>query len=135
MDNFAAVALIILLLTLVGAALIAFVGPYLPRVAPAIIANATLIAGFLMTGILALTDWQATASGRAMPAHFTFGTWAAIPPLKISFGLLIDPLAITWMLIITGVGFLIHLYSVGYMASDRNYRTFFAYMNLFVFTM
>jgi NADH-quinone oxidoreductase subunit L len=135
MDKFAALVLVILLLPLAGAVLISFAGPYLPRVAAAVIANGTLLVAFLMTGIVALTGWQATSSGQTIPQHFAYGTWALIPPLKISFGLLIDPLALTWMLIITGVGFLIHLYSVGYMASDRNYRTFFAYMNLFVFTM
>ncbi|MBV8670831.1 MAG: NADH-quinone oxidoreductase subunit L [Candidatus Eremiobacteraeota bacterium] len=61
--------------------------------------------------------------------------WAHIPPLTISFELRIDPLALMWMLIITGVGFLIHLYSIGYMQESKWYRTFFAYMNLFVFAM
>ncbi len=132
MDNLALFALIILLLPLAGAALIALAGPYLPRAASAIIANATLLIGFALTVVLARYTW--TGSQFASYDH-AYGSWAVIGPLNISFGLLIDPLALTWMLIITGVGFLIHLYSVGYMAEDKNYRTFFAYMNLFVFTM
>src|SRR5208282_3371279 len=51
------------------------------------------------------------------------------------FGLLWDPLALIWTFIITGVGFLIHFYSMGYMAGDRGYARFFAYMNFFVFAM
>ena len=51
------------------------------------------------------------------------------------FGLLLDPLSLLWTLIITGVGFLIHLYSIGYMDGDDALARFFAYMNFFVFAM
>jgi NADH-quinone oxidoreductase subunit L len=51
------------------------------------------------------------------------------------FGLLLDPLSLVWTLIITGVGFLIHVYSIGYMDGDRAFARFFAYMNFFVFAM
>ncbi len=55
--------------------------------------------------------------------------------LKISFGLLFDPLSAIFVLLITGVGFLIHLYAVGYMAHDPGRRRFFGYFNLFVAAM
>src|SRR5690349_18779681 len=55
--------------------------------------------------------------------------------LTIDFGLLIDPLSITFVLLITFVGTLIHIYSIGYMAHDANRRKFFAYLNLFVAAM
>ena len=51
------------------------------------------------------------------------------------FGLLLDPLSLLWTLIITGVGFLIHFYSIGYMDGDRAFARFFAYMSFFVFAM
>ena len=51
------------------------------------------------------------------------------------FGLLLDPLSLLWTFVITGVGFLIHFYSIGYMDGDRAYARFFAYMNFFVFAM
>ena len=51
------------------------------------------------------------------------------------FGLLFDPLSLLWTLIITGVGFLIHVYSIGYMDGDGAFARFFAYMNFFVFAM
>ncbi len=63
--------------------------------------------------------------------------WQYIPVggLKIDFGLLYDPLSATFVLLITGVGFLIHLYAVGYMAHDPGRRRFFGYFNLFVAAM
>ncbi|HEY9524828.1 MAG TPA: NADH-quinone oxidoreductase subunit L [Thermopolyspora sp.] len=55
--------------------------------------------------------------------------------LDVKMGLLIDPLSIAFALLITGVGSLIHIYSIGYMAHDPNRRKFFAYLNLFVAAM
>ncbi|MFG1713337.1 NADH-quinone oxidoreductase subunit L [Micromonospora sp. NPDC049203] len=59
----------------------------------------------------------------------------AVGNLKVDFGLLFDPLAAVFVLLITGVGFLIHLYAVEYMAHDKGRRLFFAYFNLFVAAM
>ncbi|GIH12438.1 NADH-quinone oxidoreductase subunit L [Rugosimonospora africana] len=55
--------------------------------------------------------------------------------LKVQFGLLYDPLSAIFVLLITGVGFLIHLYAVGYMSHDEGRRRFFGYFNLFVAAM
>ncbi|GGK99606.1 NADH-quinone oxidoreductase subunit L [Sphaerisporangium melleum] len=55
--------------------------------------------------------------------------------LDVKMGLLLDPLSISFVLLITGVGSLIHIYSIGYMAHDPNRRRFFAYLNLFVAAM
>ncbi|WP_243837547.1 NADH-quinone oxidoreductase subunit L [Cumulibacter soli] len=62
-------------------------------------------------------------------------TWTASGDLKIDAGLLLDPLSITFVLLITGVGSLIHIYSIGYMSHDPERRKFFAYLNLFVAAM
>jgi NADH-quinone oxidoreductase subunit L len=62
-------------------------------------------------------------------------TFLAAGRLDIRIGLLFDPLSAAFVLLITGVGALIHLYSVGYMASDPGRRRFFAYLNLFVAAM
>ncbi|MFC7590587.1 NADH-quinone oxidoreductase subunit L [Nonomuraea antimicrobica] len=56
-------------------------------------------------------------------------------PAMVDMGLLIDPLSISFALLITGVGSLIHIYSIGYMAHDEHRRRFFAYLNLFVAAM
>ena len=62
-------------------------------------------------------------------------TWISSGQWTIRFGMLIDPLSILFVLLITGVGSLIHVYSLGYMAHDPGRRRFFAYMNLFVTAM
>ncbi len=59
-------------------------------------------------------------------------TWLATGDLEIAFGMLLDPLSAVMILIITGVSFLIHIYSIGYMHGDSSYPRYFAYLNLFV---
>ncbi|EQD50321.1 proton-translocating NADH-quinone oxidoreductase, chain L, partial [mine drainage metagenome] len=61
--------------------------------------------------------------------------WIHAGALNLHFGLLIDPLSTTFLLIITGIGFLIHLYSIGYMHDDENFSRFMSYLNLFAFAM
>src|SRR5271165_4581854 len=62
-------------------------------------------------------------------------TWFSAGGLSVPVGTLVDPLSMTMCLFITGVSMLIHLYSIGYMKSDRDYSKFFIYLNLFVFSM
>lgn len=61
--------------------------------------------------------------------------WINAGKLNIGFSLLIDQLSCLFMLIITGIGFLIHVYSTGYMHDDEGYNRYFSYLNLFVFFM
>lgn len=61
--------------------------------------------------------------------------WISSGKLNVPFSFLVDPLSALFLLIITGVGFLIHVYSVGYMHDDEGFSRFFAYLNLFVFFM
>ena len=69
------------------------------------------------------------------PINVTLFQWFAVGDLKLPFAFLVDQLSAIMLLIITGVGFLIHLYSVGYMKDDPGFGKFFAYLNLFVFFM
>ncbi|MBO0851376.1 MAG: NADH-quinone oxidoreductase subunit L, partial [Pseudonocardia sp.] len=62
-------------------------------------------------------------------------TWFAVNDLHVDFGLRLDPLSLTFVLLITGVGSLIHIYSIGYMADDPGRRRFFAQLNLFITAM
>ena len=64
-----------------------------------------------------------------------FWPWIHIGSLKADVAFLIDPLSVTMMLVVTGVGFLIHVYSVGYMHHDKSYARYFSYLNLFSFAM
>jgi NADH-quinone oxidoreductase subunit L len=61
--------------------------------------------------------------------------WIPVGDLQVEFGMRIDPLSISFVLLITGVGALIHIYSIGYMAEDPDRRRFFGYFNLFVAAM
>ena len=117
---------------LVGACVIWFFGPRLQTWAGPIGCSAVAVS-FLAT----LASWgdavrsTVEAATTVVGAHQTLGVWLR----GFSFGLLWDPLALIWVLVITGIGFLIHFYSMGYMAGDRGYARFFAYMNFFVFAM
>ncbi len=66
---------------------------------------------------------------------FTLFEWLPSGGLSVDMGLLVDPLSITMVLFVTGVGSLIHLYSIGYMHGDPRFHTFFLYLNLFAFSM
>ncbi len=65
----------------------------------------------------------------------TLFTWLPVGGLEVGFGFLVDPLSITMALFVTGIGTLIHLYSVGYMHGDPKFSKFFVYLNLFGFSM
>jgi len=65
----------------------------------------------------------------------TLFTWLPSGSFKVDLGFLADPLSITLCLFVTGVGALIHLYSIGYMKGDEKFSKFFLYLNLFVFSM
>jgi NADH-quinone oxidoreductase subunit L len=67
--------------------------------------------------------------------NVTLFDWFSVGFFKVQFAFLIDQLSSLMLLIITGVGFLIHLYSVGYMHDDDGFGKFFAYLNLFIFFM
>ncbi len=66
---------------------------------------------------------------------FTLFDWIPAGDFKVDVGFLADPLSITMCLFITGVGTLIHLYSIGYMHGDSDFNRFFTYLNLFAFSM
>ncbi|BBY87944.1 NADH-quinone oxidoreductase subunit L [Mycolicibacterium tokaiense] len=67
--------------------------------------------------------------------HQVLFSWVPVAQLQLDFGLQLDALSVCFVLLITGVGLLIHIYSVGYMADDPDRRRFFAYLNLFVAAM
>ena len=65
----------------------------------------------------------------------TLFDWISVGGLDVDVGFLADPLSITMALFVTGIGSLIHLYSIGYIAHDERFHTFFLYLNLFAFSM
>ncbi len=66
---------------------------------------------------------------------YTYFTWIQAGTFRVPFGLLLDPLSMVMMLVVTGVGFLIHVYSLGYMHDDPSFARYFAYLNLFAAAM
>ncbi len=72
-------------------------------------------------------------SGRVME-NILF-TWIPSGQFNVNIGFLFDPLSAVMVLVVSGVGFIIHVYSIGYMHDDNGYGRFFTYMNLFVFSM
>ena len=61
--------------------------------------------------------------------------WINVGNLRIPFSFLIDQLSLIMLMLVTGVGFVIHVYSAGYMSHDVNFGKFFAFLNLFIFSM
>jgi NADH-quinone oxidoreductase subunit L len=76
---------------------------------------------------------QLNQSGK--PIEVSLFDWISVSNFKLDFGILLDQLSLLWLLFITGIGSLIHLYSISYMHDDENMHKFFAYLNLFVFFM
>jgi NADH-quinone oxidoreductase subunit L len=100
-------------------------GHYLGTLAP--------IVSFVLGLLLFLQMLGAAEESR--PINVQLYEWIATGDWSINIGLLVDPLSILFVLLITGVGSLIHVYSIGYMAHDERRRRFFAYLNLFIAAM
>jgi len=100
-------------------------------------------AGWLATGLMGLAFlWSLVmfAALLALPADArsqvsVVWTWVPADILRVNMGFLADPLSVTWILLVTGVGTLIHLYAIGYMHGDPHFSRFFAYFNLFAGSM
>src|ERR1700753_1192198 len=90
--------------------------------------------GAFGVGATLLSDMLGRA-GEDRVIHQKLFTWIPVNQFQVDFGLQIDQLSICFVLLITGVGSLIHIYSVGYMAEDPERRRFFAFLNLFLAAM
>ena len=69
------------------------------------------------------------------PIQVSLFDWIQVSNFKLDFGILLDQLSLLWLLFVTGIGSLIHMYSISYMHDDENMHKFFAYLNLFIFFM
>ena len=118
------------LLPLVGFLINGLLGSRFPRWLVSLIACVLPAASFaltvcLFTGLL--------ASGT--PVSETYFSWAALSVLKVDVALYFDQISAVMCMVVTGVGTLIHIYSIGYMCHDESYSRYFAYLNLFLFFM
>ena len=127
--NLLFLGLLIPLFPLIGFLVNGFLAKYFQRGSAGWIASAAVLASF----VCVVSVFRSVGVDEKI--QIDIFNWIAVPGIDISFGILIDPLTIIMMLVITGVGFLIHLYSIGYMHKDEGYNRFFIYMNLFIFFM
>src|SRR6202045_1300967 len=120
----------VLLAPLAGFLVNALFGRLLPRRVVAWVGAGSVGIAFIFSLNLLL---QLLTGGS--PLDQTYFTWWQSGDFSVPFNLYVDQLSSLMILVITGVGFLIHVYSIGYMREDPGYSRFFAYMNLFVFSM
>ena len=97
------------------------------------VACGSVLASFIISVVLFIHLAGVPTGERSI--HVTLFNWISAGNFNASISFLIDPLSSLMLLIITGVGFLIHVYSIGYMHDDDGYNRFFSYLNLFVFFM
>jgi NADH-quinone oxidoreductase subunit L len=124
---------VIPLLPLIGAAINGLLGR---RFKNAMVSAVALLFTAASFGWAAWAVWSAwPGGGISLPHIETLGTWITAGTFSAPFGFYLDQLSMIMMLVVTGVGFLIHIYSVGYMAHEGGYYRFLSYLNLFMFFM
>jgi NADH-quinone oxidoreductase subunit L len=104
------------------------------RKAPKPVVSAVALIGSLIP-LLQVSAIVTKISSLSLPHVETVGTWIRAGAFHADFSFQLDQLSLVMLCVVTGVGFLIHVYSVGYMSDDPSYWRFFAYMNLFLFFM
>lgn len=113
---------------LLGFLVIALGQKKLPGKLPGVIASLMVLASFLLSAGLFF-------SSTGEPVTIELFNWIQSGNLSIPFSFLVDQISLIMLLVVTGVGFLIHIYSIGYMKGDEGFGRFFSYLNLFVFFM
>lgn len=123
--------LLLLLAPFVGFLSNVFLGKQFGRTGSGVLGTLAVVASFIATVIF---FFQLNSTGKAIPTIHLFD-WIAMGKFNIGFDILLDQLSLLWLLFVTGIGSLIHLYSISYMHDDENAHKFFSYLNLFVFFM
>ena len=126
-------AWIALLAPLAGLAFTIAIGSSVSRKTVGVIASGAMLGAFVASCV-ALFSLLSRSPGHRVELS-TGWHWLSAGTFQSNVSILVDPLSVIMLLVVTGVGFLIHAYSVGYMHGDREERRFFAYLNLFVFSM
>jgi NADH-quinone oxidoreductase subunit L len=107
-------------------------GRRLPR---ALVATVALLFTLAPAAIVAQLWMYIMSAGAPLALSVSSVPWIAVSGFHVDFAFTVDHLTLVMLSVITGVGFLIHVYSVGYMAHEDGYWRFFAYLNLFMFFM
>ena len=130
MDAFS-ILWLIPVLPLIGAMINGVVGKRLPKNAIAAIGCGTVGISFF----IAVREFMAMLASPGLPILRDYFTWIQSGRFNAQFGFMLDHLSGLMILIVTGVGFLIHVYSTGYMSHEEGFYRYFAYLNLFIFFM
>lgn len=120
----------IVLLPLAGFLINGLFGKSLPKNVVGGLATLVVFASFLIAGYLFLNFDK-----DSQPVVVRAFEWFRVNGIQVNFSFQIDQLSLMMILIVTGIGALIHLYSIGYMHADKGFHRFFAYLNLFIFMM
>lgn len=122
--------LLLLFAPLVGFIINVFFGKALGKTASGSIGTLAVVLSFLCTLCLFSQINAGSTVGK-----FHLADWFSIGKIKINFDFILDQLSVLWLLFVTGIGTLIHVYSISYMHEDDNMHKFFSYLNLFIFFM
>jgi NADH-quinone oxidoreductase subunit L len=122
--------ILIPLLPLIGFLINGLLGKSIPKQLASAIASLAVGGSFVLSVLVFLQ-----LKSNPIPQNVLLGEWINTTWFNVSFAFLVDALSSIFMMVITGVGFLIHIYSIGYMHDDEGYNKFFTYLNLFVFFM
>lgn len=120
----------IILLPLAGFLINGLFGKNIPKVLVGTLATLVVFASFCIATYL-FSNFNSETPAVVVKAF----EWFRISGVQINFGFQIDQLSLMMIMIITGIGTLIHLYSIGYMSHDKGFYKFFTYLNLFIFSM
>lgn len=120
----------IILLPLIGFMINGLLGRNLPKIFVGGLATTVVFASFCIA-VKLFMDFSSTSQPIIVKAF----EWFTINGIQINFAFQIDQLSLMMVMIITGIGSLIHLYSIGYMSHDKGFYKFFTYLNLFIFSM
>jgi NADH-quinone oxidoreductase subunit L len=121
------------LLPFAGFLINGILGRRLPKSLVTVVGLLAPCASFIFVAHDALMAWS---GGIKLPATEAAGAaWITAGHFHVDFGTVLDPLSLVMLLVVTGVGFVIHIYSVGYMRDDPGYARYFSYLNLFLFFM
>jgi NADH-quinone oxidoreductase subunit L len=123
--------ILIPLFPLIGFLINGLLNKAMPKSAVGTVASLSVLASFGISVFL----FAQLLSGKSDEFQITLFDWMASANFQVDFGFMADRLTAIMLLVVTGVGFLIHVYSIGYMQEDEDYPRFMAYMNLFVFFM
>lgn len=116
-------------LPFMGFAVNGLFGSRLSKSMVGLIGSGALLISFLLS-VACFNEVSATG-----PIHSVLYNFLTVDNFQVNFSFLVDQLSVWMMLVVTGVGFLIHVYSIGYMHDDEGFWKFFAYLNLFIFSM